>query len=232
MRIAIMQPYFLPYVGYLQLMNAVDKFVLYDDVNYINKGWINRNRLLVNGKEYLFTVPLKEASQNKLINEIELGNDPQWRGKLLKTIEQAYKKAPYYPTVLGIIEKILNLEAQTISQLIAGSLEILKQYLAIPTELVLSSTIYQNGHLKAQARILDICLQEKASQYINPIGGVELYDKTIFAKNNIQLNFIKSKPVEYQQFKNDFVPWLSVIDLMMFNDVPTIQGFLGEFELV
>ena len=232
MRIAIMQPYFLPYVGYLQLMNAVDKFVLYDDVNYINKGWINRNRLLVNGKEYLFTVPLKEASQNKLISEIELGKDPQWRGKLLKTIEQAYKKAPYYPTVLGIIEKILNLEAQTISQLIAGSLEILKQYLAIPTELVLSSTIYQNGHLKAQARILDICLQEKASQYINPIGGVELYDKTIFAKNNIQLNFIKSKPVEYQQFKNDFVPWLSVIDLMMFNDVPTIQGFLGEFELV
>lgn len=232
MRIAIMQPYFLPYIGYLQLMNAVDKFVLYDDVNYINKGWINRNRLLVNGKEYLFTVPLKEASQNKLINEIELGNDPQWRGKLLKTIEQAYKKAPYYPTVLGIIEKILNLEAQTISQLIAGSLEILKQYLAIPTELVLSSTIYQNGHLKAQARILDICLQEKASQYINPIGGVELYDKAIFAKNGIQLNFIKSKPVEYQQFKNDFVPWLSVIDLMMFNDVPTIQGFLGEFELV
>ena len=232
MRIAIMQPYFLPYVGYLQLMNAVDKFVLYDDVNYINKGWINRNRLLVNGKEYLFTVPLKEASQNKLINEIELGNDPQWRGKLLKTIEQAYKKAPYYPTVLGIIEKILNLEAQTISQLIAGSLEILKQYLAIPTELVLSSTIYQNGHLKAQARILDICLQEKASQYINPIGGVELYDKAIFAKNGIQLNFIKSKPVEYQQFKNDFVPWLSVIDLMMFNDVLTIQGFLGEFELV
>lgn len=232
MRIAIMQPYFLPYVGYLQLMNAVDKFVLYDDVNYINKGWINRNRLLVNGKEYLFTVPLKEASQNKLINEIELGNDPQWRGKLLKTIEQAYKKAPYYPTVLGIIEKILNLEAQTISQLIAGSLEILKQYLAIPTELVLSSTIYQNNHLKAQARILDICLQEKASQYVNPIGGVELYDKAIFAKNGIQLNFIKSKLVEYQQFKNDFVPWLSVIDLMMFNDVPTIQGFLGEFELV
>jgi len=232
MRIAIMQPYFLPYIGYLQLMNAVDKFVIYDDVNYINKGWINRNRLLVNGKEYLFTVPLKEASQNKLINEIELGNDPQWRTKLLKTIEQAYKKAPYYATVLGIIEKIVNLEAQTISQLIVGSLGILKQHLAIPTQLVLSSTMYQNSHLKAQARILDICLQEKATQYINPIGGVALYDKTIFAKEGVQLNFIKSKPVEYQQLKSEFVPWLSVVDLMMFNDVPTIQGFLGEFELL
>ena len=95
MRLAIMQPYFMPYIGYLQLMNAVDKFVLYDDVNYINKGWINRNRILVNGQAYLFTIPLKEASQNRLINEIYLSNDPKWKGKLLKTIEQGYKKAPF-----------------------------------------------------------------------------------------------------------------------------------------
>ena len=230
--IAIMQPYFLPYIGYLQLMNAVDLFVLYDDVNYINKGWINRNRLLVNGKDYLFTVPLKDASQNKLINEIELSDDQQWRGKLLKTIEQAYKKAPFYGQVYPIVEQIITLKTTTIAELILESLVILKQYLTIETEIVTSSSIYQNAHLKAQTRILDICQQTNATHYINPIGGVELYDKSVFEAQNIQLSFIKSKAVEYRQFKNEFVPWLSILDLLMFNDPATIQGFLGEFELV
>lgn len=232
MRIAIMQPYFLPYIGYLQLMNAVDKFVLYDDVNYINKGWINRNRILVSGKEYLFTIPLKEASQNKLINEIYLSDDPKWRGKLLKTFEQAYKKAPFYLTAFAVTEKIINLDAEKVSDWIADSFAILAQYLNIQTEIVASSSIYQNTHLKGQERILDICQQEKADHYINPIGGTDLYDKSIFDKAGIQLNFLKSKPLIYSQFKNEFVPWLSIVDIMMFNDIPTIQGILNEYELI
>lgn len=232
MRIAIMQPYFLPYIGYLQLMNAVDKFVLYDDVNYINKGWINRNRILVSGKEYLFTIPLKEVSQNKLINEIYLSDDPKWRGKLLKTFEQAYKKAPFYLTAFAVTEKIINLDAEKVSDWIADSFAILAQYLNIQTEIVASSSIYQNTHLKGQERILDICQQEKADHYINPIGGTDLYDKSIFDKAGIQLNFLKSKPLIYSQFKNEFVPWLSIVDIMMFNDIPTIQGILNEYELI
>ncbi|WP_428653590.1 WbqC family protein [Runella sp.] len=232
MRLAIMQPYFLPYIGYLQLLNGVDKFVLYDDVNYINKGWINRNRVLVNGQEYLFTIPLKDASQNKLINEIYLSNDPKWRGKLLKTLEQAYKKAPFYFTAFAVTEKIINLDAEKLSDWIAAGFSILNDYLGIETEIVASSSIYQNTHLKAQERILDICRQEKADHYINPIGGVELYDKTAFEQNDIRLNFIKSKPVVYPQFKNEFVPWLSIVDGMMFNDVPKIKEFLNEYELV
>lgn len=232
MRLAIMQPYFLPYIGYLQLLNGVDKFVLYDDVNYINKGWINRNRVLVNGQEYLFTIPLKDASQNKLINEIYLSSDPKWRGKLLKTLEQAYKKAPFYFTAFAVTEKIINLDAEKLSDWIAAGFGILNEYLGIETEIVASSSIYQNTHLKAQERILDICRQEKADHYINPIGGVELYDKAAFEQNNIRLNFIKSKPVVYSQFKNEFVPWLSIVDAMMFNDVPKIKAFLNEYELV
>jgi WbqC-like protein family len=232
MKIAIMQPYFLPYIGYLQLMQAVDKFVLYDDVNFINKGWINRNRLLVNGQPYLFTVPLKEASQNKLINEIALSNDTTWRPKLLKTVEQAYKKAPFYPTVAEVVEKTLNLEAENISQLVEGSLKILANYLSINTQVVSSSTIYENSHLKAQERIIDICLQESASHYINPIGGTELYNKADFVEKNLELSFIKSKPVQYPQFKNEFVPWLSILDVLMFNDIPTVQGFLNDYELI
>lgn len=232
MTIAIMQPYILPYIGYLQLMATVDKFILYDDVNFINRGWINRNRILVNGQDFMFTVPLKNASQNKLINEIELSDDSKWREKLLKTIEQAYKKAPQFGVVYGLMEQIINNKSEKLSDFVADSFVILNEYLEIDTQIVRTSAIYDNTHLKAQERILDICQQEQAQHYINPIGGMELYDRSFFEQSNIKLNFIKSKPVHYQQFKNQFMPWLSVLDLLMFCDVPTVKAFLLEFELV
>ncbi|RRB06349.1 WbqC family protein [Larkinella rosea] len=232
MTIAIMQPYFLPYIGYLQLIKAVDKFIIYDDVAFINRGWINRNRLLVNGKEHLFTIPLKDASQNKRICDVELGDDPKWRQKMLKTIEQSYRKAPFYTTVYPLLEKIVNLEARTIADLIGGSLILLNDYLGIQTEIVPSSTVYGNDDLKAQERILDICLREKANRYINPIGGQELYDRQRFANEGIELFFIQSKRVDYPQFQNEFVPWLSIADVLMFNDIPKVQDMLNEFELI
>lgn len=227
-----MQPYIFPYIGYFQLINAVDKFVIYDDVNFINRGWINRNRILVNGKDSLFTIPLKDASQNKLINEIDVNWDAAWKNKFLKTIEQSYKKAPFYKEGLEIIEKTLNIEDLNTSNVIFNNLKVICEYLDITTELIPSSAIYQNTDLKAQERILDICLQEKANHYINPIGGLELYDKSYFESKGLKLNFIKAKPVIYKQFKNDFVPWLSMIDVLMFNSKETIQGFLNEYELV
>lgn len=232
MTLAIMQPYFLPYIGYMQLMHAVDTFVLYDDVAFINRGWINRNKLLINGQEYLFTVPLKDASQNKRINEVHLADDPKWRGKLLKTIEQGYRKAPFYPTVMPLAEKIINCTTDSVADLIYFSLTQLNQYLGLTTRLVASSSVYQNETLKAQERILDICRQENATRYINPIGGMDLYDKPTFGQAGIDLNFIKSKRVEYPQFRNDFIPWLSILDILMFNDVATVKTMLNEYELV
>jgi WbqC-like protein family len=232
MTIAIMQPYILPYIGYLQLMATVDKFILYDDVNFINRGWINRNRMLVNGQDFMFTVPLKNASQNKLINEIELSEDIKWREKLLKTVEQAYKKAPQFAIVYDLIEQIINSKSEKITDFVSDSFVILNGYLEIKTEIVRTSAIYNNSRLKAQERILDICKQEQAQHYINPIGGMELYSRAFFEESNIKLNFIKSKPIHYQQFKNEFVPWLSILDILMFCDVPTIKAFLLEFELV
>lgn len=233
MTLAIMQPYFLPYIGYMQLMDAVDTFILYDDVSFINRGWINRNRLLINGQEHLFTVPLKDASQNKLINEVHLADDPKWRSKLLKTIEQGYRKAPCYQQVMPITEKIINFATDSIADLVYFSLVELNQYLGITTRLVASSSIYSNTDLKAQERILDICRQEKATQYINPIGGMELYDKPTFEESGIKLNFIKAKPVQYPQFgRSDFVPWLSILDALMFNDIDSVRVLLGEYELV
>jgi hypothetical protein len=232
MTLAIMQPYFLPYIGYLQLMNAVDRFVFYDDVAFINRGWVNRNRILVGGKEHLFTVPLQGASQNKTIREIALSEDPKWRGKLLKTFEQSYRKAPFYETVMPMVEKIVNFKADTIADYIFHSFTELTTYLDITTALVPSSTIYENSHLKAQERILDICQQEGATHYINPIGGQELYDRALFAQAGIKLDFIQSKRVEYPQLSNEFIPWLSVLDILMVNDVNQVRSMFGEFELV
>jgi WbqC-like protein family len=232
MKIAIMQPYIFPYIGYFQLINAVDKFVIYDDVNFINKGWINRNRILNNGKDSLFSIPLKEASQNKLINEIDVNWDSAWKSKFLKTIEQSYKKAPFYQEVLTLLEQTLQIDNEPISKAIENNLRLICHYLNIHTEIVSSSSIYQNTHLKAQERILDICLQEKATQYINPIGGLELYDKDFFKAKNIKMNFIQSNPIEYKQYKNEFVPWLSMVDVLMFNSKEQIKEFLDNYELV
>ncbi|GAA4404342.1 WbqC family protein [Nibrella viscosa] len=232
MKLAIMQPYFLPYIGYFQLMNLVDKFILYDDVAFINRGWVNRNRMLLNGKEHLFTIPLKDASQNKRICDISLADDPKWRDKLLKTIEQAYRKAPFYNTVFPLTTKMLNFGAANVADYIRHSFEVLNPYIGIQTEVIPSSCVYANDKLKAQDRILDICRQENATHYINPIGGMELYRKEDFAAAGMQLSFIRSQPVVYPQFRNEFVPWLSVLDVLMFNEPATVRSMLAKYELL
>jgi WbqC-like protein family len=227
-----MQPYLFPYIGYIQLMNMSDKFVIYDDVNFINKGWINRNRILVNGQAFMFTIPLQNASQNKLINEVILEENPKWREKTLKTIEQAYKKAPTFEVFMPVVKTVFTKNSRTIADLALESLLAIKDYLALSVEIVPSSAIYQNTDLKAQNRILDICKQTGATRYINPTGGMELYSKEDFVKENIELYFIKSNPIHYQQNTSTFVPWLSILDVLMYNDIPTVKAFLNEYELL
>ncbi|WP_025763969.1 WbqC family protein [Dyadobacter tibetensis] len=232
MTLGIMQPYIFPYIGYFQLIRAVDKFVVYDDVNFINKGWINRNRILVGGQAHQFTIPLKEASQNKLILEIEISKDQSWKKKLLKTLQQSYQKAPYFDSVYPVIEEIIQAPHTTIAQLTVSALERLCKLMQIDTEIVPTSTLFNNTHLKGPDRILDICKQVEADRYINAIGGMELYDKKRFQEEGIGLAFIKSKPISYQQLKNEHIPWLSIIDILMFNEQKELNGFLDHYELV
>ena len=232
MTLAIMPPYIFPYLGYFQMMTAVDTFVLLDDVNYINKGWVNRNRILVNGQEHLFTIPLKEASQNKLINEIEIVQDHKWQKKILKTIELSYKKAPYFDLAFPVIEKVILSDEQLLSKFILNSIRVVITYLDIHTHLKESSAINKDINLKGQDRILDICIKEKANEYINAVGGMKLYSKELFLENNIKLQFIKSKAIKYNQFNAEFIPWLSMADVMMFNNVLLIKKFLNEYELI
>lgn len=231
-RLAIMQPYFLPYIGYFQLMAAVDRFVVFDDVNFINRGWINRNRLLMNGAAHTFTVPLQGASQNKLICEIELTDEQCWREKLLRTLHQAYGKAPFYVQVSGLMEKLINHPTTRLDEFLLNSLREITGYLSLEVEIVASSRIYNNANLKGQARILDICLRERATIYINPIGGVELYDRASFAQHELTLKFLKSRPKVYSQGKCEHVGGLSIIDVLMFNQPSAVRNLLTEIDLV
>lgn len=226
-----MQPYIFPYLGYWQLMKAVDIFVVFDDVNFIKKGWIHRNNILVSGQSNLFTLPLQKASQNKKINEIDLSETENWREKFLRSIFLAYKKAPMFDEVYALIERIINDSEKNLALFLGNQLKEVNTYLGIDTKLVSSAT-YGNETLKAQERILDICEKESADHYMNPIGGRELYDHESFAKSGVSLSFVKTIPFEYSQFKNEFVPWLSIIDILMFNDKEKVHQALDAYELI
>ncbi len=231
-KLAIMQPYLFPYIGYFQLINAVDKFVVYDDVAFIKQGWINRNNILVNNYPFLFTVPVKNISSYSLILDIEVANGIDWQTKLLRTIKYSYQKAPYYKRVFRIIENVFTSDNQYISKVAINSIKEVIKYLELSTELQDSSTSYTNNALSAQARVLDICQQELASQYINPLGGIELYSKNAFRNQGIELSFINSKPIRYKQVKNNFIPNLSIIDILMFNSPKEVKAMLQQYELI
>ncbi len=232
MKVSIMQPYFFPYIGYFQLIANSDVFVIYDDVNFIKKGWINRNSILVNNTSYLFSMPLQNVSQNKLINEIFISDLDKWKMDLLKTISSSYKKAPFYQDVYPLIEKIISFDELNLAIYIQNSIQNLCAYLNINTKLIMSSEIVKNNGLKGENKIIDICLQLGATQYVNAIGGFELYTKENFRVKNIDLKFIKSENIVYQQFKNEFVPWLSIIDVLMFNNVHDVKQILNQYELI
>lgn len=228
MKIAIMQPYFFPYLGYWQLIESVDKFVIFDDVNFIKKGWINRNRILLQGKDHLITLPIAKASQNKLINQLEIVESKN----ILSTIDLAYKKAPYYNSVMPLIENIMNYSKANLVDFLANQFNLISAYLGIKTEFVMSSSLNKDNDLKGQDKILDICKILGCTQYVNAIGGMELYKKDAFLENGIDLKFIKMDSIEYPQFKNDFISNLSIIDVMMFNSPEQIMKMLGCYELV
>jgi hypothetical protein len=232
MKLGIMQPYFFPYIGYLQLLNAVDKFVIYDDVNYINKGWINRNNILVNGKPNLFTIPLSEVSQNKKINEISISTNTKWTISFLKTIEHSYKKAPYFCDFFPVIKESIMSPKVNLSEYVHDSIINVCRYLKIDTQIISSSSKYENAEIKSSDRILDICIKENASDYINAIGGMELYNRKEFLDHGIRLSFLKTSEINYSQFNNDFCSGLSIIDVLMFNSVAETNVFLEKYSLL
>jgi hypothetical protein len=230
MKIAIMQPYFFPYLGYFQLIHAIDVFVIFDDVNYINKGYINRNNMLLQNNIHPFNLFLEKASQNKLINEINLANNNL---KLIKTIEIAYKKSKCFDESFPIIESIINSNEKNLAKFLGESINSICNYLELNKKIIYSSELANDKRNKGQQKIIDIVKLLDATEYINPIGGQEIYKKNEFIENNIKLNFIKmNENLIYKQFNNEFIPNLSIIDVLMFNNNKERKDLLKQYILI
>ena len=228
-----MQPYFFPYIGYFQLINSVDEFVIYDNIQYTKKGWINRNRILLNGKDTLFTVPLKKDSDFLDVVNREISKD--WiknRVKVLNQIKSSYKKAPFFNDVFPLVEKCIINEESNLFKFIYDSLSYINDFLGIKTKIIISSSIDMNHELKSKDKVIEICKKLNSDNYINSIGGMELYDKEEFKKSGIELKFIKSNQIVYEQFSDNFIPWLSIIDVMMFNSKDKLNEYLKNYTLI
>lgn len=231
MKLGIMQPYFFPYIGYWQLINAVDKYVIYDDVNFIKNGWICRNRILMNGEPFFLSLHTFGASPNILINEVKLSSNKIIRIKMLKTLQACYGKAPFFNDAYPVIEKIITNEEDYLSRFLTYSIKEVCNYIGIDTKIVVSSDLTKNNKLRGQEKVLAICNILSADEYINAIGGKDLYSKENFIDNKVKLSFVNTLDIQYQQFKNIYVPNLSIIDIMMFNSVSSIKILLNKYEL-
>ncbi len=231
-RIGAMQPYLFPYLGYFQLISAVDVFVVSDDLQYISKGWINRNRILINGQAQYIQFPLKRDDHLKPINERMLADDfPDRMRRLLKTISQAYARAPCFEAAFPIIEKIATYPDSNLARYAENSLRELCDYLHIGTPLLQSSSLRIDPLLDGEARVIETVKRLDGSVYINAIGGTSLYHFDVFERSGLVLKFLRMNDIRYRQFRNEFVPSLSIIDVMMFNDMARIREMLSGFSL-
>ncbi len=224
MKIGIMQPYFFPYVGYYQLINSVDKFIIYDNIKYTKKGWINRNILNSNNSDKKITLPLMKDSDSLNIVERKLSNN--WNKdkiKLLNIISSFYIKSPFYNEVFSLIEEIFSYTNSNLFYFLLNSLKKVNRYLDINTELVISSKIKIDHSLKGKDKVLSICKKMKADNYYNAIGGKNLYERKVFNSKGIDLKFLKI---------NDSINTFSIIDVMMKNDKNNISKMLKEYTII
>jgi WbqC-like protein family len=225
MKLAVMQPYFFPYIGYFQLIAAADTFVVYDNIKYTKKGWINRNRLLRNGEPVVFSLPLKSDSDSLDVRDRSLASDFD-RKKLLNAIASAYQRAPYFCETFRLISDVVLFEEQNLFRYLHNCLKRTCEHLGLGTEIVISSDVDIDHTLRGQEKVIALCEALGATTYLNPIGGVDLYSTEAFAAKGVVLKFLRSTPFEYTQFGGPFVPWLSIIDVMMFNPPDAVETFI------
>ena len=226
-----MQPYFFPYIGYWRLIQSVDRFVVYNDVDFIKGGWINRNRIMINGEPRYLTIPLQGASANKKIFEISLQPSEKWRKKMLKTLQNTYQRSPFFTETYAMCEEILGFESINLSDFLGNQLNVIVKRIGIDTSIQHASSKYGNDHLHGQTRVIDICVREGATTYVNPPGGESLYESGAFSDNHIQLRFINSSPVKYTQKSSEFVPNLSIIELLMELGFEGVKSYINEYTL-
>ncbi len=228
-RIAVMQPYFLPYIGYYQLIASVDKFVILDDVNYINRGWINRNRIAKDNGSQWITLPLSGASQNRLIRDIDILPDDGWKSRLIRIVGGTYSRSSnseFIQQFIDWIDRASGNLSEYLYTLIKDTCELCK----INTEIVRTSSIYPKGSAKGQQRILEICRSENARVYINPPGGTELYDAELFARSGIELKFLVPKTDGLNTSSSEGAV-LSILDIFLNNPAEQIACAVNDYKL-
>ena len=256
MRLAIMQPYFMPYIGYFQAIAAADKYILYSNLNFIKKAWMNRNRLLArDGKIVLTTVPVCNKSSNTMIYNVEIDNSQPWKTKFLRIVQTCYSHSPYYDQVYPLLVDMLSPDYRWLNELNAATIIAISRYLDITTPIETDNTHYlfmeqqlqniesdysafsylEKTHpVRMVARVIEMCRNEGADHYLNAIGGQQLYSKDEFAQYGISLNFIQTNPIQYRQDTklDEFVPNLSIIDVLMNNGREGTQSLLTQYTLV
>ncbi|CAO4149444.1 WbqC family protein [Methylorubrum thiocyanatum] len=225
--VAIMQPYLFPYIGYFQLIAAVDQFVIYDTVKYTKKGWINRNRFLRDGAPVTFTLPLEKDSDQLDIRErrVAAGFEPD---RLCAQIAQAYRHAPHRHETMPLVEEVLSYASADLFDHLRHGLLRTCAHLGIATPIRTASAIEGATDLRRQDRVIDLCERLGAATYVNPIGGTTLYDRAAFAQRGIALRFLRARPLVYPQGPHPFVPWLSILDVLMFNPRTALKAVLAE----
>lgn len=227
-----MQPYFLPYIGYYQLIEAVDVFVVYDNIKYTKKGWINRNRFLTNGGDATFSLPIKKDSDflDVVHREISPDFNPM---KMLNQFKEAYRKAPFANQTLSLLETILRYEERNLFRFLRHGLVKSCEHIGITTPIIDSSSLEIDHGLLSQDKVIALSRASGATVYINPIGGTELYNRAAFLQQGLDLRFLRSTLQPYAQLGAPFVPWLSIVDVMMFNSPDDILRMVrSDFELI
>lgn len=254
MKLAIMQPYIFPYIGYFQLINSVDKFIMYDIVQFVKKTWMTRNSILdSSGNSRYFTIPVKHQSLGILISQTVIDDQKLWQDVVLKQLFAVYRRAPFFDPVYNLVQEVLCVKTDMLSELNIYCIKKTTEYLGINTIIERQTADYYSLERalnnqedwnsvdfsefpeypeKKIKRILNICIRENADTYINPIGGLKLYPRAYFEKNNIDISFINSETIPYKQFNKDFTGNLSIIDVMMFNSPDQISEMLQQYKRI
>jgi hypothetical protein len=228
MKYAVMQPYLFPYLGYYQLVESVNSFVFYDDVNYIKRGFINRNNILLGNQSHRFTVPVLKASQNKLINELVFIENVD---DILTKIELAYKKAPFFSDIFRIVQNVLCSQNRSVDYIASNSISSVFKYLERDKAFYLSSNLRYDRQKSAADKLIAIGNILHFKKYVNSLGGIDLYKKDYFLSQGIDLSFIHMNEYAYNQSNKNFVPNLSMIDVLMWNSPEEVNHLLGNYEI-
>ncbi len=232
MIVSIMQPYLFPYIGYFQLMSCSDVFVIHDDVQYIQGGWINRNRILIDDEAQWLSLPVASADYRQPINQRHYLLEDRLASKFRRRIVGAYACAPYFKNVMPVIDEILMHDDSNVARFNANQLRQVSSYMGIDKPITLSSSIEKDDRLAGQERVIELCKTVGANCYINPAGGLTLYQPDRFFGAGIELRFLQSMAPEYPQGNGAHVKSLSIIDVLMFNDLPRIKSMLTQYQLI